>query len=331
MGVLHLLIDTCALLDLARDHQGRRLIEPLRNFQIRGWVDVLVPQVIVDEFDRNKPAVEASMTRSVSDRFKFLRSDLIAHGLTNTEALRQLDELAHEIPIVGAMATRNFLLIRELLDRGTKLIPSAAEHQRVVERGLGKIAPLHRDHNSVADALLIELYATALAAAEPDDQYAFVTSNPADFSVVGGDKRQPHSDIAELFAATNSTYCLGINGLQQLLSDHLFDELSEFLDESAFIQDEPRGLDEILAAHQELFDKIWYDRSMSHEQRLLAEGNDDKVEELRRVAGPGRARVESTYNTADLGPYDKFEWGMLNGKLSALRWLLGDDWDSLDT
>lgn len=111
--MLRLLIDTCALLDLARDHQGRRLIEPLRNFQIQGWVDVLVPQVIVDEFDRNKPAFEASMTRSVSDRFKYLRSDLIAHGLTNTEALRQFDELAREIPIVGAMAIRNFLLIRE--------------------------------------------------------------------------------------------------------------------------------------------------------------------------------------------------------------------------
>jgi hypothetical protein len=28
---------------------------------------------------------------------------------------------------------------------------------------------------------------------------------------------------------------------------------------------------------------------------------------------------------------DAFEWGMINGKLSALRWVLGEDWDELYT
>ena len=41
-------------------------------------------------------------------------------------------------------------------------------------------------------------------------------------------------------------------------------------------------------------------------------------------------RAENEY-PEELGPWDDFEWGMLNGKLSAIRWMLGDEWDMLDT
>ncbi|MGI8729127.1 MAG: hypothetical protein ACR2LK_03925 [Solirubrobacteraceae bacterium] len=81
----------------------------------------------------------------------------------------------------------------------------------------------------------------------------------------------------------------------------------------------------ISEAEKELFDRIWYVRSLIHEQKT------DDVEQLLRIAGPGRARVEAKYGRDNLGPYSDFDWGMLHGKLSALRWVLGDEWDFLDT
>jgi len=42
-------------------------------------------------------------------------------------------------------------------------------------------------------------------------------------------------------------------------------------------------------------------------------------------------KMEGKYGLEMLGPWDDFEWGMINGKLSALRWLFGDEWDELYT
>jgi hypothetical protein len=42
-------------------------------------------------------------------------------------------------------------------------------------------------------------------------------------------------------------------------------------------------------------------------------------------------RTDEELGPDDIGPWDDFEWGMLNGKRLAIRWVLGDEWDMLDT
>jgi len=50
-----------------------------------------------------------------------------------------------------------------------------------------------------------------------------------------------------------------------------------------------------------------------------------------KLARKAARRVERDYAKKNLGSWDDFEWGMINGKLSALPWVLGDERDMLDT
>ncbi len=96
------------------------------------------------------------------------------------------------------------------------------------------------------------------------------------------------------------------------------------------VSDPIRNVNQLLKAEHELFEKIWYDRHQLLRQ-LKAEGKEKVDEEVWKGARRAAAKVEKKYGKKNLGPYDKFDWGMINGKLSALRWVLGDDWDMLDT
>lgn len=94
--------------------------------------------------------------------------------------------------------------------------------------------------------------------------------------------------------------------------------------------DEVRTLEEVLEAENMFFDKIWFDRHLSLEYRI-EQGMEDVNPEIWQGAMESARKVIEKYGEENLGPYSDFEWGILNGKLSALRWVLGDEWDMLDT
>jgi len=72
---MHLLVDTCVWLDLAKRRDGQNLIHAVGQLIQDGEVELIVPAVVVDEFERNRARIEQSMTTSVADRFKVLKKD----------------------------------------------------------------------------------------------------------------------------------------------------------------------------------------------------------------------------------------------------------------
>jgi hypothetical protein len=271
--MLRLLIDTSVWLDLAKRRDGQKWIVPLRLLQFQKKVELLVPSLVIEEFERNRPRAEAAVTASVLERFRLLRQDLREYG--GDERQQWLEEMTHQIPFVSAMTLQNFSEVSELLRRGRSLEPTKSDHERVIRRALEKKAPFHREKNSVADALLIELYNTEVNRKDTaKDQYGFVTSNYQDFSAPNGDRRQPHPDIAGLFVSQRSRYLYDVSGLNEVLVDHFGKEFTEESESVEFGREEPRTFAEILEAEEEYYDKSGTSANLSCLRRSrLASGN----------------------------------------------------------
>jgi len=329
--VLRLLIDTSAWLDLAARRDGQKWIVPLRLLKFHGKLELLIPSLVIDEFDRNRPRLETAVTSSVLDRLRQLRRELREYA-GSQHAHIWLEEMAQHIPLVNAMAPQNFREIRELLRTGTILEPTERDVANTVQRGLAKIAPFTSDKNSVADALLIEIYAARISASDGSDDYGFVTCNHRDFSMPNGDRRQPHPDLAEIFADARSRYVYQIEGLHDLLLDYFDDDFREEYEEVEFLisEEEPRTLAIIIEAEDEFFDRVKY-------VRYVTGSGEDRTNARRDTGDPYRQRLEAKYGREELwkaiGPGHGSEWqyGFISGKLATLRWVLGSEWDFLDT
>lgn len=124
-----------------------------------------------------------------------------------------------------------------------------------------------------------------------------------------------------------------MNGLSEKL-EHLMIDYSSFKRSFNVIEDSDifneRSEEEVYTAMERFVDQIWYNR-----HQLLKESVANKEEtvspEIWKGALAAAKKIEKKYGEENLWHESDFEWGMLNGKLSALRWLTGYEWDMLDT
>ncbi len=195
--MFRMLIDTCVWLDLAKDQKQVPVLGVVEEMIKRDMISLIVPQVVLTEFRRNRERVAKENARSLSTHFRLVKDAVGKIGGDKRKTnlvLSHLDDVDHKIPMVGGTAVNTLDRIEKLLNASEIIEPTEAVKLQAAQRAIEKRAPFHRDKNAMADAIIIE-----------------------------------------------------------------------------------------------------------------------------------------TYGKENLGPWDDFEWGMINGKLSALRWVLGDEWDMLDT
>jgi hypothetical protein len=341
-----MLIDTCVWLDLAKDPKQVSVLSVVEELLRQGMLSLIVPRIALDEFQRNRERVSKDSAKSLSAHFRIVK-DVVSKAGGDKKMMRavlsHLDNVDHRIPIIGGEAVGTLDRIEKLLTMSPIIETSETVRLRAVQRAIDKKAPFHHDKNAMADAILIETYAECLRdKVAAGVRFAFVTHNKRDFSIENGNHKMPHPDFANLFSRIKSLYFINLPEALRRVERLL---VTDIMLEQSWSQ-EPRGLTEILEAEDLLFHQVWYNRHWN--LRIGVEEGKIKVVDKETYPLPSGAmetiqrdiwkgalkaarRTERRYGKKNLGPWDDFEWGMINGKLSALRWLLGDEWDMLDT
>lgn len=340
-----LLIDTSIWLDLAKDYRQQSLLGVLEELIRQQCVSLIVPRPILDEFARNKARIVDEGSQSLSSTLKRAKDvvDKLGDPKRKRLVLEHLNDVDHRIPTLGESAIESVRRIEKLLGAAPIVEISDAVKLRSAQRAIDGKAPFHRQKNSINDALLIETYAEIVG--DPTlkgVRFAFVTHNTKDFSAANVDNRLPHPDIAPYFSKIRSLYSTALGELLRRLEPGL---VSDIMIEEEWTQ-EPRRLKEILDAMDLLFHQVWYNRHMNRRygikigkikivEKETFPVRDHRKRPVQRDVWEGAlraaAKVEKKYGAENLGPWSDFDWGMINGKLSALRWVLGDEWDMLDT
>ncbi len=68
--MLRLLLDTSVWINIAKSRSGQRRVVPLRTLHLQGKLELLVPSVVIEEFERNRPRAEQGVTTAVLDRLR---------------------------------------------------------------------------------------------------------------------------------------------------------------------------------------------------------------------------------------------------------------------
>jgi hypothetical protein len=113
---LHILIDTCVWLDLAKDHQQQTILAALEELVRQREITLLLPRIIIEEFARNRARCIEDGSRSLSSMLKRAKDAVEKFGTPRGKraVLLQLNEVDFRLPTLGDAAVETVGRIEKL-------------------------------------------------------------------------------------------------------------------------------------------------------------------------------------------------------------------------
>lgn len=338
--MIKVLVDTCVWIDLLDDYRMRPRLKAFIHLVRQGEMDLILPQLVVDEFQRNKyntlKAISGGFANQINTTGKLARKFM--RTPPSMDVARHLEDLSEQMKREGEAAAREIGEVEQFFKSVPLLQTTDDARIRASRRAERKLAPFHNTRNSMADALILEVFREAMEAdPDPDNLFVFVTSNHTDFSQPEGDRRTHHTDLTEFFPAPRARYATDLSSILAPFGQDLVDRYTpaEF--------DEPRRKTEVMDMIDRLEDIHRYHEIRAREAlveagRLVVVEDDPRgrrnrlpVGQIRRSAVERHRRqlatLEAKLDDDDKRELDEYERGELAGRMAALEWLLGEEWD----
>jgi hypothetical protein len=205
---VRLLLDTCVWLDLAGSDANEPLLGALETLCRRHVIDILVLEIVRDEFANNKDRVIRDSGRSLAGAVKRARVAVWTLGdkRKRRTAAAILDDIEHKLNNSPDNTAEAIARIEKIFADSISCGTNDEVMLLASNRALQKKAAFHNGRNNFADVLILELYGQMVKNGSGKGRCVFVTHNVKEFSAANANQRLPHPDIAQYFSRIKSRY-----------------------------------------------------------------------------------------------------------------------------
>ena len=185
VSLYRVLIDTSVWLDMACSYRAAPLVRALHEMCDNAQLEIIVPDIVREEFVRNKDRVTTQSTKALQSHVKSLRYALTGHA--DQVIAQQAQDVLQGLDFSNATQKNSIAdQVQELMDHGENInVETSVFHRaRAANRSLYGEAPCHRDKGSIADAILFEIYDEIRQEPVRDHiAFGFATTNHKDLAI----------------------------------------------------------------------------------------------------------------------------------------------------
>lgn len=177
--MFYIFLDTCVLLDISTKKNDLPLVSALEELVASEVVTLVIPDLIIIEYERNKEEVANRTVKRLSQEFKQVKAIVNEFaGEKKSETLEVLNDINTRLPLLTDACYNTIHRVEKLIDSATKVSISERSKIAAIQRGLEKKAPFHISKNSVADAVIIEQFLEfTLSKTSEADSCFFITQS----------------------------------------------------------------------------------------------------------------------------------------------------------